>query len=422
MRLLRSNMRKPETGASAVPGRAADLTVPSTRRTNMRKPEPARALSTRVFLPTMAAPDVPFALLKNSRTTDRARSTGSEFLSCMAWLAACSLLWSTRKTDSGASRVPVPLVDRRTQALGSLPCKLPRHATCSLQGNTGLSERARRLRALPRLARYVSSSLLLILLSLPLSAQREKLPEFVHGEDCLFCHRNNIGQTWQKNSHGTTLRQKEGSTDEFVLGSRNHTRQLKKVGYGKFAIQEADGSWNANKFADRCAGCHATAVDGETRTFQYYGIDCYGCHGSVDLEHTNDTSLIILSKKRRDAKIVTSICSSCHLRGGQSKAKGFPYAFHFVAGDDLFTDFQADFAKADDATLNAGDRHVYRNVRDVLQNGSGVTCLTCHALHQNSSLKHRRVLTSATCLDCHNETGPKKNVKTYKVTSKLCEY
>src|SRR3989442_962518 len=31
------------------------------------------------------------------------------------------------------------------------------------------------------------------------------IPEYVHGDECLFCHRNNIGITWQKNSHGLTV-------------------------------------------------------------------------------------------------------------------------------------------------------------------------------------------------------------------------
>src|SRR5262249_32998014 len=127
-------------------------------------------------------------------------------------------------------------------------------------------------------------------------------------------------------------------------------------------------------------------------------------------------------KRRSDAKMVTSICAQCHLRGGQSRAKGFPYAYHYVAGDDLFKDYQADLGKADDTSLNAGDRHVWRNVRDGLQNNSDTSCISCHAVHANSSQKHRRVLTSAACLDCHNETGPKKDVKKYAVTSPLCEY
>ncbi|MBI4910268.1 MAG: hypothetical protein HY820_42015 [Acidobacteria bacterium] len=262
--------------------------------------------------------------------------------------------------------------------------------------------------------------LAVFVLTLPLAAQRSELPEFVAGDQCLFCHRNDIGPVWGKNAHNTAVLLKEG--EEFTLGAHRKQRNLKRTGYGRFAMQEPDGSWNQTKFADRCAGCHTTAVNADTKAFAEVAIDCYACHGVVDLNHSNDTSLILLSKKNKtSARTVASICGSCHLRGGVSKGKGFRYAFHFVAGDDLFTDYQADWKKADDASLHAGDRHVYRNIRDVLQNNSEVTCLSCHNVHGSNSQKHRRVLTSAVCLDCHNETGPKKNVKRYRAVSATCE-
>ena len=279
----------------------------------------------------------------------------------------------------------------------------------------------------------------------------QPVPEFVHGDECLFCHRNDIGPAWQKNAHGLTIRQNEDAPDlvklsagqpfasavEFFLGSRNHVRALKKDGYNKFAmitarldlkpepkwVNVANATWDRTRFADRCAGCHATGVEAETRAFSAFGHDCYACHGSVNLEHTNDTSLIFLSKKRRsDANAITSTCAQCHLRGGKSKSTGLPYPNNFVAGDNLFQDYVVDFAKADDANLNPGDRHVYRNVRDVALNGATVTCLDCHRVHQNSSSKHRLVLTSPACLDCHNAEGPKKAVKRYSVVSDVCEY
>ncbi len=255
-----------------------------------------------------------------------------------------------------------------------------------------------------------------------LLAQRKEPPEFIAGDQCLFCHRNDIGPSWSKNPHNLTVRMKPGSETEYLLGAGSHQRNLKKTGYGRFAISEPGGAWSETKFADRCAGCHTTAFNAEAKTFAEFAIDCYGCHGVVDLEHTNDTSLIILSKKKRDGKMTTSICASCHLRGGQSKAKGFPFAYHFVPGDNLFAGYSADLKKADDIAFNAGDRHVWRNVRDVMESGSDNTCLSCHAVHTGSTDKHRRVLTSAACLDCHHESGPKKNVKQYKVTSSVCEY
>jgi predicted CXXCH cytochrome family protein len=262
----------------------------------------------------------------------------------------------------------------------------------------------------------------------------QAVPEYVHGDECLFCHRNDIGSTWQKNAHGVTVRQREDAPElvkrinppadvEYFLGSRQHVRLLKKSGYGKFALLSAQGKWETDKFAEWCAGCHSTAVDPKTRAFSSFGLDCYTCHGVVDLEHTADTAKMWLSKKRRDdSRAITSICAQCHLRGGKSRSTGLPYPNNFVAGDNLFRDYAVDFSKADDTTWNAGDRHVYHSVRDVVVNGSETTCISCHRVHANSSDRHRRVLTGPICLDCHNAEGPKKDVKRYTVQSALCEY
>ena len=81
-----------------------------------------------------------------------------------------------------------------------------------------------------------------------------------------------------------------------------------------------------------------------------------------------------------------------------------------------------DWARADDASLNPGDRHVWINVRGVAVNGGDTTCLSCHRLHANSTDKHRRVLSGPICPECHNAEGPKKAVKVYAVRSPLCEF
>ena len=284
------------------------------------------------------------------------------------------------------------------------------------------------------------------------------VPEYVHGDECLFCHRNDIGSTWQKNAHGVTVRQREDAPElaktleslpalaemakqvEYFLGSRHRARLLKKEGYGKFTLLNAQVAlggngqpaklidheklaWDKVKFAGRCAGCHTTGVDPETRAFSEFGLDCYACHGAVDLNHSNDTSLVLLSKKRRnDAKAITSLCAQCHLRESKSRSSGLPYPNNFVAGDNLFQDLEVDWARADDQKLNAGDRHVWRNVRDVaLYGNESITCLNCHQVHANSSFKHRRVLRAPICAECHQGEGF-KDVKRYEVHSALCEY
>jgi predicted adenine nucleotide alpha hydrolase (AANH) superfamily ATPase len=284
------------------------------------------------------------------------------------------------------------------------------------------------------------------------------IPEYVHGDECLFCHRNDIGTTWQKNSHGLTVRQQEDAPllqslvrkqpalsnsakeIEYFLGSRNHVRFLRKDGYGKFsilntqAVLSADSqaetwidldkpSWDKERFGTRCAGCHATGVDPAAKTFTAFGLECYVCHGDVTLEHTKNTSLMWLSKRRRDdARAITSICGQCHLRQGKSRSTGLAYPNNFIAGDNLFQDYEVDFARADDETLNPGDRHILHNVRDVVVRGQpGTNCLSCHQLHANTTAKHARLPAAPICSDCH---GAKIGlvVKPYVVHSSVCEY
>ena len=285
------------------------------------------------------------------------------------------------------------------------------------------------------------------------------IPEFIHGDECLFCHRTNIGLNWVKNSHAKDLRQLEDAPDlenllklpelaavkdiTYFLGSRNHVRFLKKDGYGKFAILEAHAAfdkdrkatinpknlnWDKEKFANQCVGCHSTGIDEKTKTFSGFGLDCYTCHGAPSIDHTNNTSLMILSKKRRDeSQIITSLCAQCHLRGGKSKSTGLPYPNTFVAGDNLFQDYEIDWKKADDEKLDPLERHIFRNVRDVAVDGkNATTCISCHQVHydtkEKSVMKHQGVPQSKLCSDCHVGETQTNAVKKFVRTNKVCEY
>jgi len=285
------------------------------------------------------------------------------------------------------------------------------------------------------------------------------LPEYMTGSECLFCHREKVGPAWQTNRHRLTVRlpedepaamaaleqdeqTKQFAADvDFVMGGRNRVRYLRRSkAYGKAdllsvacAVEGAEhalegaatGRWDTTKFADSCAGCHATAVDSELRAFAAVGHDCYSCHGDVDVDHSEDPKLVHLAKARKDsAAVVISICAQCHIRTGKSKSTGLPYPNQFVAGDNLFRDFQADFSDEHLQRLNPGDRHVLENVRDViLQGQTRVTCLSCHDVHGQSNQKHRRVSRSRhLCVTCHFPTGPKSKLKEYEVKSELCEY
>lgn len=292
----------------------------------------------------------------------------------------------------------------------------------------------------------------------------QPIPDYATGDQCLFCHRDKVGPTWSKNRHSLTIRDldeqspalaalKEWSEKNvadgklagevrFVMGDQQRQRFLKPAeAYGKLELFSVawsparDGEpgklvsterphWDPNQFGASCAGCHTTAVDSKEETFSATALDCYVCHGNVPPEHTDKQEFVYLSAKRKDnARVVTSICAQCHVRTGKSKSTGHPYPNNFVAGDNLFRDFEVDFSDRALENLSVGDRHVLENVRDVVVFGKeAVTCLSCHDVHGRSSKKHHRVPESKYCVNCHQADGISSEVKPFSTHSKTCVY
>jgi hypothetical protein len=287
----------------------------------------------------------------------------------------------------------------------------------------------------------------------------QPIPEYVTGEQCLFCHREKIGPSWAKNRHNLTLRDADASSPalaamgalpakslaeeiRYVMGNKHVHRFLKpSQDYGHLELLSVQWTppmdnipgklshteqpyWDSKQFATSCVGCHTTAVDSKTQAFSALSLDCYACHGKVAVEHPNKPELAHLSSKRKDsAAVIISICAQCHVRTGQSKSTGLPYPNTFVAGDNLFRDFKADFSDAAIINLSSADRHVMENVRDVVIAGKeSVTCLSCHEVHSQSTRKHRLLPRSDYCMHCHNPTGPMPDVKPFTSGSKTCGY
>ena len=235
----------------------------------------------------------------------------------------------------------------------------------------------------------------------------KRLPEYMTGGECLFCHRDDIGSTWQPNRHNAAMlgvigempavaALKASPTLAALAGEVTHLvgkdtlqRYLKPNGrYGQMSLlstswtppgdrgdgrfNDADNPvWDENVFAESCAGCHATAVDMEYRGYSSISLDCFTCHGSVPEIHNLDTSLVYFAKKSEaGVQVEMSACAQCHLRGGKSESLGMPYPNQFVVGDNLFRDFQVDFSDEFIASLNPGERHMYASAKDVALYGN----------------------------------------------------
>lgn len=264
----------------------------------------------------------------------------------------------------------------------------------------------------------------------------QSFPDYITGDECLFCHRQDIGPAWSDNPHQTTIRRattddpavtallnehKDFAAPDFLLGSGRLTRFLRKSkDYGKLDLLSVilrpqsksfhgkltttgSPTWDTTSFSDRCAGCHTTAVDTESGSFSATSLDCFTCHGDVDLAHTNDADHIFLSKTNRDPRKVISACGQCHLRGGQSRSTGQPYPNMFVAGGNLFHDFDVNLSDTTIASLPTVEQHIFLNCRDVAAGQDvSVTCLSCHSIHDQSSKKHQQLEPSHHCNSCHD--------------------
>ncbi len=131
----------------------------------------------------------------------------------------------------------------------------------------------------------------------------ERYPEYVTGDECLFCHRT-IGPLWDDNRHQLTIRRVRDNDPalkrlrdlretealaaevQYLMGTQSNVRFLKRAkAYGKLDLLSTshdndkqahstrrksdhnDTYWDTRTFADRCAGCHTTAVDSNIRAF-----------------------------------------------------------------------------------------------------------------------------------------------------------
>ncbi len=228
---------------------------------------------------------------------------------------------------------------------------------------------------------------------------------------------------------------------EYVMGRTNQWRFLKRSGaYGRLdllstpvdpgkkgASSFADANaphWDHDTFANQCAGCHSTGVDSRNKTFSAISIGCFSCHGDVDIEHTKDTAKVLLAQKRKDpARVVTSICGSCHIRTGRSRSTGLPFPNNFVPGDNLFRDCAVDLSDAAVEKVNPTDRHVLQNVRDVVLRGKEeLTCLSCHNIHLRSTSRHHRQRVSAICWSCHDRDVDKLLPNWSQANNATCGY
>ena len=174
--------------------------------------------------------------------------------------------------------------------------------------------------------------------------------------------------------------------------------------------------WDKRPWLLKCGGCHATGVDLEKNTFKEPGVACEACHGAGSWHAALPKTAVfekrqtIVNPAKLTMGVAVQICGSCHNRGHSTEVKGGGWPVGYSPGKALEAFYES-------TSFGAGDvKHVYANefskghhqqYIDWSQSKhavEGVTCASCHYVHQ-IGLPPTRSQTLAAgskqCLSCH---------------------
>ena len=174
--------------------------------------------------------------------------------------------------------------------------------------------------------------------------------------------------------------------------------------------------WDKRPWLLKCGGCHATGVDLEKNTFKEPGVACEACHGKGSWHAALPKTAVfekrqtIVNPAKLTMGVAVQICGSCHNRGHSTKAKGGGWPVGYSPGKALEAFYKS-------TSFEAGDvKHVYANefskghhqqYIDWAQSKhamEGVTCASCHYVHQIGIPPTRSQTLAAgskQCLSCH---------------------
>ncbi len=177
-----------------------------------------------------------------------------------------------------------------------------------------------------------------------------------------------------------------------------------------------EGDWDKRPWLLKCGGCHTTGVNLEKQTFNEPGVSCEACHGRGSWHAALPKTAVfekrqtIVNPAKLPLGVAQQICGACHNRGKAKKVKGAGWPVGYEPGKSLSAFYQS--------TSYAGGnkKHLYSNEFskghhqqhiDWAQSPhakEGVTCTSCHYVHQIGIPPTRSQTNkagSAQCAECH---------------------
>jgi len=177
-----------------------------------------------------------------------------------------------------------------------------------------------------------------------------------------------------------------------------------------------ENDWDKRPWLLKCGGCHATGVDLEKKTFSELAVACEACHGKGSW-HAALPKTAVFAKRQtliNQAKLTmgvsVQICGSCHNRRKATQHKGAGWPVGYEPGKALEAYYKS-------PSFEAGDvKHIYANEfskghhqqfidwQQSKHKTEGVTCTSCHYVHQIGIPPTRSQTLSAgskQCFECH---------------------
>jgi Cytochrome c554 and c-prime len=176
-----------------------------------------------------------------------------------------------------------------------------------------------------------------------------------------------------------------------------------------------EDKWDKKPWITGCGGCHATGVDLEKNSFSEPAVACEACHGKGSWHAALPKTAVfekrqtIVNPAKLTMGVAVQICGSCHNRGKATKAQA-EWPVGYEPGKALEAYFRS-------TSYEGGDKvHLYANefskghhqqFIDWVQSKhyyEGVTCTSCHYVHQIGVPPTRSQTIAAgsrQCLTCH---------------------
>jgi hypothetical protein len=180
---------------------------------------------------------------------------------------------------------------------------------------------------------------------------------------------------------------------------------------------EGDPDWDKKApWIVSCGGCHATGVNLEKNTFVEPGVACEACHGKGSWHAALPKTALfekretIVNPAKLTMGVAVQICGSCHTRGASTVVKGAGWPVGYEPGKAIPTTYkETTFAAGDKKMVYAnefakGHHQQYLDWKQSQHYTEGVTCTSCHFVHQIGMPPTRSQTPSAgskQCLSCH---------------------